>query len=171
MKRSIRIAGGVTALVLLLAGAYFVGGGLLGQEDPPGDGREIMASSSGGEGVGKMEIIDDFTTADELPNAPLDGLGSFVRRDDNSIFIRQFETGDDGPETEVVVTHDTQIYQDVTFNQFTDGIPSGQIQQVLQVVTLDEIGPGSIIRVWGEKRGDRLIAEVIMFSVPVMMQH
>lgn len=169
MKRTVWITSGVTALVLLLAGASFVGGRLLGDEGRTGNDKEFIISSSGEQNK-VLGVIEEIQRAGELPEAPADMIGSFVRREDNSVFIRQFGMEEDGPETEVVITHDTPIYQDVTYNQFTDGVPDGPKQQVLERVALDGIGPGSIIRVWGAKRGDRVIAELIMFNIPVMIQ-
>lgn len=167
MKRSILIASGAVVLVLLLAGAAFVGGRLLSAQDQTGGNEEIVTTSGSGEGGKVISEKLEFQEADELPDASSDFVGSFVRREDNSLFISQF--GANGLETEVVVTHDTPIYEDVTAKQFTDGMPSGPIQQVLSPVSLDEIGQGSIIRVWGEKRGDRVTAELIMYNVPVMI--
>jgi hypothetical protein len=169
MKGSIWIASGITALVLLLAGAFFVGGRLLGDEGRAGNGTEFIISSSGEESK-VLRVIEEIQRADELPEAPAEMIGSFVRRENNSVFIRQFGMEEGGPETEVVVIHDTPIYQDVTANQFTDGVADGPKQQVLDRVALDGIGPGGIIRVWGEKRGDRVIADLIMFNIPVMIQ-
>jgi hypothetical protein len=169
MKRTVWITSGVTALVLLLAGASFVGGRLLGDEGRTGNGQEFIISSSGEQNK-VLGVIEEIQRADELPEAPADMLGSFVRREDNRVFIRPFGIEEGGPETELVITHDTLIYQDVTANQFTDGVADEPRQQVLDRVALDGIGPGSIIRVWGAKRGDRVIAELIMFNVPVMIQ-
>jgi hypothetical protein len=162
------MASAVTALLLLLAGAAFVGGRLLNDQDQTGNGEAILMSSSNGEGKG-IAVFEDIQKADELPETPPDALGSFARREDNSIFLSQFGAGQDGPQVEIVVTRDTPTYEDVTFHQFTDGIPSGPKQQVLDLVSPDEIGPGSIIRVWGKKRGDRIIAKLVMFNVPVMI--
>jgi hypothetical protein len=50
----------------------------------------------------------------------------------------------DGPLVEVVVTHDTTIYRDVTMKQFDGSPPDGKkLQQVLEPGSVDEIGENS----------------------------
>jgi hypothetical protein len=47
-------------------------------------------------------------------------------------------------------------------------LPSGgpTIQQVVEPGTLDEIGDGSMLTVWGKKTGDRIIADVLVYTQP-----
>jgi hypothetical protein len=76
----------------------------------------------------------------------------------------------DGPEIEVVVTRDTVIYSDETdiHGGELGSRESGEktIQQVIKPVdSLDEIGPNTELQVWGERRGDRLVAEVLVYRV------
>jgi hypothetical protein len=59
---------------------------------------------------------------------------------------------------------DTLIYHDVTSQQFADAPPSGPIQQVLNPGTLDEIGENTVVSTWGEWHGDRVVAEMLVFS-------
>ncbi len=77
----------------------------------------------------------------------------------------------DGPMLEVVVRPDTQIYKDVTpaieINVSSGGdempvIPD--IQQEIAPGKVSEITEGSILNVWGERRGDRIIADFILFT-------
>jgi hypothetical protein len=108
-----------------------------------------------------------------------------VRREDSSIFIgtgqvsTQARTGEDGslnmettydgPVVEVVVTHDTMIYKDATAPP--SGPPSGdqKIQQVVAPGSLDDLGENVHMQVWGERRGDRVVARVVFYSVPFVM--
>jgi hypothetical protein len=177
------IIGGII-LILLLAGAAFVGARLL-------NGQGLPLLSSGGpffsleEGGGKNVRINtgDILPAKELPQTPADERGLFDHRQDNSIFIGtgkvmmsvkkdqsgQVETSSshDGPTVEVVVTSQTKIYQDVTMQQLNGAPPEGQkIQQVVELGSLDEIGQNSMITVWGRKTGDRFIADVIVYMPP-----
>ena len=179
MKRSIWIASGTVALVLLLAGAALVAGQLLGNETRNHGSEQKIVSDSG-----VLEIIAeplDIQNAKELPDTPPHTSGLFVRRENQSLFVgtgnmsgvvvggdhgsaSRWDIRYDGPVVEVVITHDTLIYHDVTSQQFTQGLPSGQIQQMLNPGTLDEIGKDSIVSAWGERRGDRVVAEILVFS-------
>jgi hypothetical protein len=174
MKRSIWIASGVVALVLLLAGAAFVGGRLLGSPDLGSDDQEFIVSDSGGVKTGTGVLLD-VERAAEMPDVPADLAGLFVRREDNSLFVGtgnlsavkvgdEWKTNHDGPVVEVVTTHDTLIYRDDTLQQLGGSPPSGPVQQVLKPGSLDELGVNSTVQAWGERRGDRLVAEVIVFA-------
>jgi hypothetical protein len=71
---------------------------------------------------------------------------------------------------EVVVTSQTKIYKDVTAKQFNGPPPEGQkVQQVLEPGSLEEIGQGSMITVWGRKTGDRFIADVLVYGLPTFI--
>jgi len=78
----------------------------------------------------------------------------------------------DGPQVEVVVTSDTVIYLETT--QPPSGPPaSGEnvvLQQTVAEGSLDDLTPQSFVTVWGRKSGDRIIAEVVFISNPVMFK-
>jgi hypothetical protein len=51
--------------------------------------------------------------------------------------------------------------------QFNGPPPEGQkIQQVVEPGSLDDIGESSLITVWGKKTGDRIIADVLVYTSP-----
>lgn len=182
------VIGGIVALVLLLAGAAFVGGRLLNGQGLPG----LSLGEPGGPGLtiggpgGKMVKLD-IQPAKELPQTEADVQGIFGSRQNNSIFIGtgrvtmsvkkdaqsgKVETASDhdGPTVEVVITNQTTIYKDVTMNQFNGPPPDGQkIQQVLESGSLDDIGQSSMLTVWGRKTGDRFIAEIVVYSPPAFI--
>jgi hypothetical protein len=174
MKKPTLMIGGIIVLVLLLAGAAFVGGRLLSGQGLPG----LAPSQSVSVGPnGKMQL--DIEPAKELPQTPGDVFGVFDHRKDNSIFVgtgevtmevsrdQQISTSHSGPIVEVVVSTQTKIYKDVTMNQFSDRPPEGQkIQQVLEPGSLDDIGQSSSIIVWGRKTGDRFIADILVVASP-----
>jgi hypothetical protein len=180
------IAGGVLVLVAVLAGAAFVGGRLLNaptQVSSGGDGPMIVTSKGGG---ARTFSKLDMEPAKELPTTSPDVNGLYQRRADSSIFIgtgkiqvmAQVSQGGavsmtsnyDGPVVEVVVTHDTTIYRDVTMKQFDGPPPDGQkLQQVVEPGSIDEIGENSTVVVWGDKRGERIVARVLMYSLPAFM--
>lgn len=171
MKSWLLIGGSILALVLMLAGAAFVAGQLLIAGQPTGNAGSLVVSGESGE----TEFVEfALKSAPELPEAPAAAFGSFVRREGNSLFIgRKQRTGvvtgeeQDGYETivEVVVTHDTQVYRDVTF-ETQDAPSSGEVQQVVKPGSLDEIGKTSYVAVWGERHGDRVVAQVLVYMVP-----
>ena len=110
----------------------------------------------------------------------------FVRRQDNQITIG---TGDmsvavsagesgpgdmemkyDGPEVDVVVTKDTQIYVDATELSFEAIQQGATIQQKVKPGSLDEISKNTSVMVWGQRRGDRLIATTVLYNNPMAAQ-
>ena len=188
MKRSIWIASGVVVLVLLLAGAAFVAGRLLTDQEQATGAEVVEISDPGGESgpVMVQAQADDFSRAAELPDEPAEVNGIFVRREDNSIFIgtgnvtlksildpdgnMQVETDYDGPIVEVVTTRDTVFYRETTFDQgLPEGAEGGSMQQTVEPGSLDEIGEQSGVTVWGERRGDRVVARVLVYLPPPVL--
>ena len=189
MRRTVLIAGGLVLLVALLAGAAYVGTRMLtapdeGASATGGTGRVMEIVSDDGSGPVSLRII--IEPSPELPDRPSEASGIFLRRQDDSIFVGtgsieldvEVESGSDpvislssdGPEIEVVVTHDTVIYSDETDIHGDGSAPqeSGEktIQQVIKLVdSLDEVGPNTELQVWGERRGDRVVAEVLVYRV------
>ena len=185
MNRKVLMAGSVVALVLLLAGAAFMGMRLLAEQgNSEGPEEALVAELPGG-----LELMDGETSviqtqvenASELPETEPDAFGLFERREDNSIFVgtgeprpvfienedgtSDFVLKQDGPELEVVVTGETAVYKDVTELSFDDP-PSGSIQQEVAPGSADEVGDQSSVLVWGQRRGDRIIAQVLVYSEP-----
>ncbi len=182
-RRTGPIIAGVVVLVVLLAGAAFVGGRLLNQPAQSGapDGMVLSGGPAGGQTVSLQ-----LEPAKELPNASPDVTGLFAERKDNSIFVTigdkfmvrvdkngtvNTQTDGNGGKLEVVVTSDTTIYKDVTQRNFGGAPPSsGKVQQQVEPGSLDEIGANSFVSAWGERRGDRVIAKVLVYSQPLMIK-
>src|SRR5512146_1635070 len=126
MKKSILILGGAI-LIVLLAGAAFVGARLLNGQGLP-LGGPIFSLGNGGENSVRINS-KDILPAKELPQIPADVRGLFDHRQDNSLFIGtgkvtvsvkagpsgsvETSSNHDGPVVEVVVTAQTKIYKDV----------------------------------------------------------
>jgi hypothetical protein len=183
MRRVVLFTAGLLALTLVLAGAAFIAGRLSNQA--PSESEQVVLD---GPGDTKMVLLQepDIAYAEEIPDSPARAVGLFARREDNRLFIQSgdatinihrdaqgtvaLETHSDGPEVEVVVTHDTQIFRDDTFIQYGHEAPSGSLQQVLVPGTLDEIGEHSSIRAWGERRGDRTIADLLVYTFPAVLK-
>ena len=184
MKRSLLLIAGGVALVLLLVSAAFVGGRLLSGQGLPLSaslsGERMITLEQGGKQISRRLDVDP---AKELPASPAAVRGIFQRRADSSLFVgtgqvsvmaEKKEGGVitmtshyDGPLVEVVITHNTTIYRDVTMKQFDGPPPDGEkLQQVLEPGSADEIGENSMIVVWGDRRGDRVTASVLTYSLP-----
>ena len=148
-------------------------------------GQRVMAISRD-TGSGPISVRIFTEPAEELPDRPAETGGAFVRREDDSIFVgtgnitldvevdsatgqNDVSLKSDGPEVEVVVTHDTMLYEDITDmdEAFADGKSGDKIlQQRLRPGSLEEVGPNIELQVWGERRGDRVIAEVLVYRRP-----
>jgi hypothetical protein len=181
------VIGGII-VILLLAGAAFVGARLLNGQGLPfvSQGGESGPSLSLGGPGGKMVKLD-IEPSKELPQTPADVTGLFDHRQDNSIFVGtgkvtmafkkdpsgnvETSSNHDGPTVEIVVTSQTKIYKDVTMRQFDGPPPEGQkIQQVLEEGSFDDVGQSSMMTVWGKKTGDRLIAAILVYSPPAFIK-
>jgi hypothetical protein len=180
-RRSLWVILGV-GLVFLLAAAAFLGGRFL-QNGPSaiGGGMFLPSNGSGGQAVQQIVSKNDIIPAPELPQTAADAIGVFLHRQNNSFFIgtgnvnihvggggpngaSQVSSSYDGPQIEVVVTNNTKVYRDDTF-QNEPALPSGsKIQQKVVPGSLDEIGQASMINAWGKQTGDRLVANVLLYN-------
>lgn len=122
--------------------------------------------------------------AKELPTTNPDVRGLFVERKDNSIFIGtgnatvmvkskngeqpQVDSNFSGPKVEVVISANTVVYKDTT--KLDEENPGAEVQQTVEPSSIDEITQQSSITVWGRKAGDRVIADVVVFSSPFMIK-
>jgi len=185
MKKNIMIIGGAVVLVLLLAGAAFIGGRLLNGQGLPGLSSGPQVITEGGRTSIRINP-GDIQPAKVLPQTPADVKGLYDHRQDNSIFVGtgqvqvmiqkdqsgkvQTSSSHSGPVVEVVVTTQTVIYHDTTMEQFNGPPPSGKkIQQVVEPGSLADIGQSSLITVWGKKTGDRYIADVLVYTTPAFI--
>jgi hypothetical protein len=187
MNRLTLIVVGIVSVVLV-AGVVFVGARLLNSPER-GAGRpegEIMMVTEG-DGNGEVSLSLDIKPAPELPQTPPEVGGLFVRREDNSIFVgtgeievaveldpatgeRQTSSNHSGPVLEVVVTAETAIYRDETKmpGLGPDAVSGDKtIQQVVKSIdSLEELGENTKnteVQVWGERRGDRVVAQVFVY--------
>jgi hypothetical protein len=183
-KKAILIMG---IIVLLVGAAAFVAGRMLNGNVGP-----LGLFGIGGNGD-MMSVQINVIPAEELPKTRAEVVGLFVERQDNTIIVSSIplksgaggmvlEKGggesvagspadlDSGPKVEVVVTNETTIYRETTE---LSGPPSGEeetIQQTVEESTLDDLNSQSMVMVWGRQSGDRIIAEVLFYSNPVMFK-
>jgi hypothetical protein len=180
---------GFGILILLVGAAAFIVGRMLNQKAGPLGFGMPMGNGD------VMSISIQITPAPELPTTQPEVLGLFVERKDNSITLSSVsmdkggggvvvESGggdgesfagspvdNNGPKVEVVITSETTIYIETTQ---PSGPPSpGEnlvLQQTVAEGSLNDLTSQSFVSVWGRKSGDRIIAEVIFISNPVMFK-
>ena len=161
-------------VILVVAGAAFLAGRMLNRGVSP---LGLFGLAGEGDGI-------SILPAEELPKTQPEVEGLFVERQDNIILVETDQPGGDGvsgspvgmgggPKFEVVVTTETILYHDTT--QPPSRRPSGDdprvLQQTVEEGTLDDLNNSqSLVMVWGRKSGDRIIAEVLMYSNPVYLQ-
>ncbi len=178
---------GIGLLLLILGAGAYTAVKLTAAQDDPEEGlptgamvfEDVMDDGTGNPVTVKTVILP----AEGLPERPSEAGGALVKQVDNSYFVGtgsisvnisvingETTTAVDhsGPEVEVVTNHNTQFYRDVTKVSFTAAESKEQtLQQEIVLIDQPETMPGgATIQVWGEKRGDRVIAEIIVYSEP-----
>jgi hypothetical protein len=151
-----------------------------------GGGNGPSISSSGGPGGDMMSIQIQVTPAPELPQLPPEVTGIFASREDNRLFLSTGNMGisisstdgsapqmaqstPSGPQVEVVVTQDTKIYRDVTQPPDPSQSSSSVLQQTVVPGSVEDLTSNTSVVVWGRRTGDRVIADVLLYSQPLMM--
>lgn len=180
---------GLSILVVLVGAAAFIGGRMLNQKAGPlGFGMPL-----GGGGEGMVSISIQITPAPELPTTRPEVLGLFVERNDNSIILSSvsMDAGgkgvviangggeavagppkdNSGPKVEVIISNETTIYLETTQPPSAPTAGETQVwQQTVAEGSLDDLTSQSFVTVWGRKTGDRVIAEILFISNPVMFK-
>jgi hypothetical protein len=192
-RRGLLMAGGGIAAVAMLGGAAYVASQMLNRPKPQaqagdGGGQLILQGGPPGSGTQMREFkMPTIKPAPELPAGEPDLAGLYLRRQDNSLFIgtgeievmvQRDESGKtaakashSGPDVEVVVTRDTQLYEDKTPITLKDMEEQREVQQVVApVASLDDLvsklnDTDSLI-VWGQKSGDRFVAKTVVHRPP-----
>jgi hypothetical protein len=188
-KRTILMIG---VLILVVGSAAFVGGRMLNSNVGP-----LGVFGLGGKGD-VMSFAINVIPAEELPKTPPEARGLFVERKDKTIVIQtvSLDVGgkgvvvakgggegeavagspidsDSGPKVEVVITNETIVYKETTDIGEPSSMEAGETQTVQQTVeesTLDHLNSQSMVTVWGRKSGDRIIADVLFYSNPVIFK-
>jgi hypothetical protein len=191
MKRSLILFGVIALSGLLLAAGAYTTAHLLVQPEParPGSGgaRVMQSVQVGNDGV-PVSVQTTILPAAELPDDQPVAAGIVLRRQDDTLMLG---TGDielavevevdaatgresssvvpstSGPELEVVLTRDTLLYRDVTDVAGQQPEESGEViitQELRPVGDTDEIRAQMEAQVWGERRGERVVAEVVVFG-------
>jgi hypothetical protein len=132
-------------------------------------------------GMSQQRIEIAFENAAELPDRDPDTAGFVLQREDDTFVIGTGEPkisllmnddgtpnisidGTEGPTVEVVITRDTQIFEDVSDPPaFFSGESDSFQQEVKLIDSLDDVAiDDATMMVWGTKRGERIIADVVV---------
>jgi hypothetical protein len=128
-----------------------------------------------------ISLVTDILPAEELPKTPPEVEGLFVSRQDNLLLVQGSRLNQDpagvavgspedvsgGPKTEILVTSETLLYRDTTQppaeRPTSDNKPA--IQQTVKEGTLEDlIDSQTYLMVWGRKSGDRVVADILVYS-------
>ncbi|MCP4362363.1 MAG: hypothetical protein GY796_30525 [Chloroflexi bacterium] len=187
MNRKILAIAGIIVLVMVLAAGAYTAVNLTAAQDEPEDDlpagsmvfEDVMDDGTGNPVTVKTVILP----AEALPKRPSEAGGVLVRQVDNSYFVGtgsisvnvstvngETSTAVDhsGPEIEAVTNHDTLFYRDVTDFSLTAAESKEQTfrQEIILVDQPEKMPDGATIQVWGNKSGDRIIADIIVYSEP-----
>ena len=193
-KRIFLIGTLVFAIIVLLVGGAYTAVRLLtpgdaGEETAvaSGGGR-VLQSVSSQNGGPPVAVQTTILPAPELPDEPSAAFGILQSREDNTLIVGTGnidlevdvevnpDTGrestsliptTDGPVLEVVLTPDTIIYRDVTDLNLPPHQESGEreiVQQVRLVTSSDDVTGNLELEIWGERRGDRIVATVLVYG-------
>ena len=174
------VAGGLTAVKLLNRDE--------GETAVASGGGRVIQSVAVADGGAPVAVQTTILPAAELPTEPAAASGILVRREDNSLTVGtggievnvevqvDGDTGQEtvqavpratGPELEVVVGRNTTLYLDVTDYSMGDAPESGERtvqQQVRLVDSLEDLPENAEIQAWGNRSGDRVTADVLVFG-------
>ena len=161
-----------------------------GAEEPGKHERviEIAVEKNVNGEVTSGEVTVTFDDPENLPVDRESALGVFLGRDGDVLTlgtgsieveigvevvndedpVRTLNVSHSGDPVEVVVTEDTVIYKDTTESPevTSEDIETGHkvIDRTVEPGSLDEVGEGMILRVWGESRDGRVIADVLVYE-------
>ena len=132
-------------------------------------------------------VVTDILPAKELPKIPPEVEGLFVERKDHLVVVQGSRPNQDpggvevgsvedvggGPRIEVLVTAETILYRDTT--QLPSERPSinnnPAVQQTVMEGTLEDlIDSHTYIMAWGRRSGDRVIADILVYSYLTTIQ-
>jgi hypothetical protein len=163
--QSKKLIPGLGILVVLVGAAAFVAGRMLNNTVNP---LALFGLPGNGD---KMRIAVNVIPAPELPTTRPAVMGLVTERKDNSIFVAGKGLGGGaGSTVEIVITNETMIYRETTQ---VNKRPSGEnqtVQQTVEEASRDDLKTEDMVMVWGRKSGDRIIAEVLMYSSNIMIK-
>ena len=159
-RTSILLAG---ALVLLAAAAY-VAFSLLNPSLASQGGLALPGAATTAAGK-KGGLTYHVLPATEMPATNPDVVGQLAQRQDNSLMVRPDSKGAAAPLVEVVITSQTRLYRNATGDFAGTPPPAGAtVPMALAPYRLEQVAVGQHVIAWGQQRGARLVAEVVMIE-------
>lgn len=192
MKRFVMIIGVVVIVLLLVGGAYTAVQLLTEPEKETAvsssSGARVMQSIQVSNGGDPVSVQTTILPAAELPDAETAASGIVLGRQDDILTVGtgaielavevQVDAGTgqettsvvpstNGPELEVVLTRGTLLYRDITDIQGQTPDESGEVtiqQKIRPATDSTQIKEKMEAQIWGERRGDRILADVVVFG-------
>ena len=103
----------------------------------------------------------------EVPQTLPDMVGPVVTIKDQDFTVQSQSKGrveQNGPRTEIVIAADTRVYQDITTRD-TSSVVDGKLQMRVAPYAHNQIKVGDLLMVWGNQRGERLVADAVIVEV------
>ena len=181
MKRLTLIVGLVVLVIIMAAGAFAAVRQITAQTQKDSVGAAVLPLVEEGdanEGLAEARLEVSFDPAPELPSRPPDVVGGFLRQEDNRFIVGSgfvdirgdgnggYTTEHDGPVVEVIAGRDTLFYSDVTDTQADAQASAAELhlqQEVRQVERPEQMPFPAFVSIWGQRRGDRVTAGVILY--------
>ena len=195
MKNAKWIMIGIVLVVLLAGGAYF-GAQALARRGNMGetavsasntnDGLSGLVMDGDESGVPESGVASrvEIEPAAGMPGTEPEVFGFILQREDDTFLIGtgkpkiSMELNDDGtpnigikstegPTIEVVITRDTQLLEDASdMTALATGGGGTMQQEVKTIDSLDDLVQDAQMMVWGTKRGERVVADVVLVIPP-----
>jgi len=186
----------IAALLFTFAPNWLQGDAATAQEvggDSSGERQMIIAVEEvkvidGVETVTAGEVVINFENPEELPDTAAAADGIFKSQDGDTIMVGtgsinveiEVEQINDqepvmavaashsGPELEVLLTDDTQIYFETTAEPKPTqaDLDAGEmtLPRSIEPGSLDQLGEDKMVQVWGPRDGDTITAEVLVIT-------
>jgi hypothetical protein len=144
----------IVLLVALFAGAIYVAASLI---------RTQKFGPQAGEG-GPDGIRITFNRATEIPAQQPDLFGLVKGLNNNTLLVSpQSKTQPEGgPQVDVVIVRNTRVYRDASLDRVPRPDKSETLQQVLEPISMSRLEQEKTVEMWGHRRGDGWIADLIV---------
>jgi hypothetical protein len=159
------------AAVILLGGAAYMAVRLLNAPAPSGASlTSALSSDPSKKRPGGLSY--EITPAAGLPTGQPDFVGNVSSIQDNSVYLTPTSKLDQGSATtyELVIAQETQLYRDTTGDNLPPPPGATSVQQTVSQADRSQFAAGDLVQVWGEKRGTRWIASVVVIHGPAVVK-
>ena len=169
-RKGVWILAALAGIFLLAAGA-FIAVRLLNANPP--QGTNLISALSAAPGSKKPGGLSyEVTPAAGLPAGQPDFMAKVSDIKDNSVYITSDAKLQQGAGTvyELVIVQETKIYRDTTGENPPPPVSATSVQQTVVQVDVSQIVQGDQLAVWGQPRGTRWIASVVLIYGPAVVK-